>query len=98
MIETNIDDLLKSGVVEFEFEKADGTVKQVRATRDFSHIPEEFHPKPKPVQLDEDGNEIVPEVKEKTEKQKATCGYFDLEAQGWRSFKRANLIKIVSFA
>lgn len=97
MIDVNIDDLLNTGLVTFEFEKADGTVKTVKGTRDFSQIPEAHHPKPKPDQLDEDGNEIVPERKEKTEKQKATCGYFDVEAEGWRSFKRANLIKVVKF-
>ncbi|CAL9972086.1 hypothetical protein VPHK567_0163 [Vibrio phage K567] len=94
MIDTNIDDLLKTGIVEFEFEKADGSVKTVKGTRDLSCIAEEFHPKPRPVKLDEDGNEIK---YEKTEKQKATCGYFDVDAQGWRSFKRANLIKVVSY-
>jgi len=94
MIEVNIDDLLKNGTVEFKFEKADGSIKTVKGTRDFSVIPAEFHPKPKPVQLDENGDEIVVE---KTEKQKATCGYFDIEAQGWRSFKRANLIEVIQF-
>ncbi|AGN30176.1 hypothetical protein VPFG_00174 [Vibrio phage nt-1] len=90
MIEVNIDDLLKNGKVTFEFEKADGSVKTVTGTRNLDFIPAEFHPKDKPLAEGE-------APKEKTEKQKATCGYFDLEANGWRSFKRANLREVKSF-
>ncbi|AUR85875.1 hypothetical protein NVP1081O_140 [Vibrio phage 1.081.O._10N.286.52.C2] len=94
MIEVNIDDCLQNGKVEFTFEKADGTVKTVTGTRNFDFIPVEFHPKPKAPLAE---GEVAPEPKPKTEAQLATCRYFDLDALGWRSFKRGNLREIVHF-
>jgi hypothetical protein len=90
MVEVDIDDLLVNGTVQFTFIKANGDERRVTATRNFKTIPAEHHPKSKPLAEGE-------VKKEKTEKQLANSSYFDLEALGWRSFKRTNLKEIHSF-
>ena len=80
MLEITKDELVEKLLVEevsVTFTKADGTDRTMLCTKQFSKIPQEFHPKTdKVVKLDENGNVIETDF----------ISVWDLEIQGWRSF------------
>ncbi len=80
MLEITKDELVEKLLVEevtITFTKADGTDRTMLCTKQFSKIPQEFHPKTdKVVKLDENGNTIETDL----------ISVWDLEKQGWRSF------------
>lgn len=80
MLEITKDELVEKLLVEevsVTFTKADGTDRTMLCTKQFSKIPQEFHPKTdKVVKLDENGNVIETDL----------ISVWDLEKQGWRSF------------
>jgi len=62
---------LSTGVVNFSFTKvSDGSTRVANGTRDLNAIPAAFHPK---------GTSTKPETTN-------TVTFFDVDAQGWRSF------------
>jgi len=75
--------LLRSGSVMIEFEKLDGTIRQLQATTNFDLIPEDFVPKNNDGKVDTLDKEDVDLIK---------C--FDQEANGWRSFRPSRVIKV----
>lgn len=79
-------DILKSalatGVSEVVFEKADGSIRVLKATRDAKIIPQ------KPISE----NAVVVEVKPRKEST-TTLPVYDVES-GWRSFKIESLVSI----
>jgi hypothetical protein len=81
MLEITKDELVEKLLVEevtITFTKADGTDRTMLCTKQFSKIPQEFHPKTdKVVKLDENGNVIETDL----------ISVWDLEKTGWRSFK-----------
>ncbi len=85
MLEITKDELVEKLLVEevtITFTKADGTDRTMLCTKQFSKIPQEFHPKTdKVVKLDENGNVIESDL----------ISVWDLEKKGWRSF---NLNKV----
>jgi hypothetical protein len=80
MLEITKDELVEKLLVEevsVTFTKADGTDRTMLCTKQFSKIPQEFHPKTdKVVKLDENGNVIESDL----------ISVWDLEKSGWRSF------------
>ncbi len=80
MLEITKDELVEKLLVEevtITFTKADGTDRTMLCTKQFSKIPQEFHPKTdKVVKLDENGNVIESDL----------ISVWDLEKKGWRSF------------
>lgn len=67
---------LSNGVVNFSYVKVStGEIRNASGTRDIANIPAAFHPK---------GTSTKPETTN-------VVSYFDLDAQGWRSFDIANL-------
>ena len=72
---------LRVGPLTVTFTKADGTERVMKCTTNFEYIPEEFHPK---------GGEV--EVKEKEDIDLVKC--FDIESNGWRSFKPTTLTNV----
>ena len=89
MLEITKDELVEKLLVEevtITFTKADGTDRTMLCTKQFSKIPQEFHPKTdKVVKLDENGNVIETDL----------ISVWDLEKQGWRSF---NFSKVKTIA
>ena len=89
MLEITKDELVEKLLVEevtITFTKADGTDRTMLCTKQFSKIPQEFHPKTdKVVKLDESGNVIETDL----------ISVWDLEKKGWRSF---NFSKVKSIA
>ncbi len=89
MLEITKDELVEKLLVEevtITFTKADGTDRTMLCTKQFSKIPQEFHPKTdKVVKLDENGNVIETDL----------ISVWDLEKQGWRSF---NFSKVKAIA
>jgi hypothetical protein len=89
MLEITKDELVEKLLVEevtITFTKADGTDRTMLCTKQFSKIPQEFHPKTdKVVKLDENGNAIETDL----------ISVWDLEKQGWRSF---NFSKVKAIA
>jgi WYL_2, Sm-like SH3 beta-barrel fold len=83
------DELVEKLLVEevtITFTKADGTDRTMLCTKQFSKIPQEFHPKTdKVVKLDESGNVIETDL----------ISVWDLEKQGWRSFNFSKIKAIV---
>jgi hypothetical protein len=69
-------------LVHLKFTKADGTARVMRATRNPTVIPDEFLPK-ESAALKAESDQTV------------RC--FDVEAEGWRSFRVDSLIKIEPF-
>ena len=67
-----------SGTIKVVFEKVDGTLRTLLGTTNFEKIPSEHHPV---------------EGKERKFNKDELCNIFDIEAQGWRSFKYANVIE-----
>jgi hypothetical protein len=89
MLEITKDELVEKLLVEevtITFTKADGTDRTMLCTKQFSKIPQEFHPKTdKVVKLDESGNVIETDL----------ISVWDLEKQGWRSFNFSKVKSIV---
>ena len=89
MLEITKDELVEKLLVEevtITFTKADGTDRTMLCTKQFSKIPQEFHPKTdKVVKLDENGNVIETDL----------ISVWDLEKSGWRSF---NFTKVKAIA
>ena len=75
---------LRTGVYRFSYFKEDGSIREARGTLDFSRIPAEHQPKPLSGAPD-----VRPENYE-------TFRYYDLDAEGWRSFRLDNFIGFVS--
>lgn len=67
---------LKQGVVHFQYEKADGTIRDAHGTLLERCIPDDMLP-----------NGTVKTVDENSVR------YFDMEAHGWRTFKKDKLIQ-----
>lgn len=88
MLEITKDELVEKLLVEevsVTFTKADGTDRTMLCTKQFSKIPQEFHPKTdKVVKLDENGNVIESDL----------ISVWDLEKSGWRSFNFSKVKKI----
>jgi hypothetical protein len=88
MLEITKDELVEKLLVEevsVTFTKADGTDRTMLCTKQFSKIPQEFHPKTdKVVKLDENGNVIESDL----------ISVWDLEKNGWRSFNFSKVKKI----
>jgi hypothetical protein len=89
MLEITKNELVEKLLVEevtITFTKADGTDRTMLCTKQFSKIPQEFHPKTdKVVKLDESGNVIESDL----------ISVWDLEKQGWRSFNFSKVKAIV---
>jgi hypothetical protein len=89
MLQITKDELVEKLLVEevtITFTKADGTDRTMLCTKQFSKIPQEFHPKTdKVVKLDESGNVIETDL----------ISVWDLEKQGWRSFNFSKIKAIV---
>jgi hypothetical protein len=89
MLQITKDELVEKLLVEevtITFTKADGTDRTMLCTKQFSKIPQEFHPKTdKVVKLDESGNVIESDL----------ISVWDLEKQGWRSFNFSKVKAIV---
>jgi len=88
MLEITKDELVEKLLVEevsVTFTKADGTDRTMLCTKQFSKIPQEFHPKTdKVVKLDENGNVIETDL----------ISVWDLEKKGWRSFNFSKVKEI----
>jgi hypothetical protein len=88
MLEITKDELVEKLLVEevsVTFTKADGTDRTMLCTKQFSKIPQEFHPKTdKVVKLDENGNVIESDL----------ISVWDLEKSGWRSFNFSKVKEI----
>lgn len=68
--------LLKNAVVEVEFTKVNGDLRKMKCTKNFDSIPTEKHPIGKGVTLVND----------------SVIRVYDVDADGWRSF-RADAVK-----
>ena len=75
---------LRTGVYRFSYFKEDGSIREARGTLDLSRIPAEHQPKPLSGAPD-----VRPESYE-------TFRYYDIDAEGWRSFRLDNFIGFVS--
>lgn len=88
MLQITKEELIEKLLVEeisVTFTKADGTDRTMLCTKQFSKIPQEFHPKTnKVVKLDENGNVIETDL----------ISVWDLEKQGWRSFNFSKVKEI----
>lgn len=74
---------LKSDTCKVVFTKADGTERTIRCTLDFDIIPEEHHPQTQS-SIIESNNEL----------KRVALRVFDVESDGWRSFKPESVISI----
>ena len=70
-------DALSEGVVHLQFKKVNGELRNMVATRNFDRIPEDQHPK----------------TEDKREKNETIVVLYDLEVNGWRSFRVENLVE-----
>ena len=88
MLQITKEELVEKLLVEevsVTFTKADGTDRTMLCTKQFSKIPQQFHPKTdKVVKLDENGNVIETDL----------ISVWDLEKQGWRSFNFSKVKEI----
>ena len=75
--------LLQKGVYSFCYFKTDGTLRQALGTLDEAKIPEQHRPKSG---CDSDSATVMPW---------STFCYYDLDANGWRSFRLDNFIGFV---
>jgi hypothetical protein len=77
--------VFKDGIFDVKFTKADGTIREMRCTRDANHIPQ-------------DDNELTKPIVLKEGQKPRAMNYSVLRAYeigvGWRSFKIENLIGI----
>ena len=75
-------DQLRTGVYRFSYFKIDGDIREARGTLCIDLIPEENKPK----------SGIDPDAVETA----STFRYYDLDAEGWRSFHLENFIGFVT--
>jgi len=75
------DDLLKQGVVEFTFEKKDGSIRDAMATLHDSHLP-----------LKDQDEEAQAKAAAKRANNPGLVTFWDIEADGWRSFQLDTLL------
>jgi hypothetical protein len=68
----SIVEMLKNGVTEVDFTKVDGTNRKMKCTLNFDLIPNEWHPQ---------------DLLAETPQDSPTIKCFDLEKNGWRSFR-----------
>lgn len=68
---------LGQGIVDLQFKKVNGDLRNMRATRKFDLIPEEKHPK----------------TEDKREQNETIVVLYDLEVNDWRSFRIENLVE-----
>ena len=78
--------LLQKGPITVTFVKADGTVRDMKCTLDWQHIPADKQPKLVSVQ----------EAKQRKEPDVHSLRVFDIEKQEWRSFRFDRLQKITA--
>ena len=67
-------DMLASGIYRFSYFKKDGSIREARGTLDPTIIPEEHHPK------------SLSAARSVSSENSSSFCYYDLDAQGWRSF------------
>lgn len=79
---------LSEEVLMISFTKKDGTRRDMRCTTKLDLIPEDQHPKQKPL-LNEDGSPVV-----QKERDPQLFSVYDLDVKGWRSFWYASIIAI----
>jgi hypothetical protein len=75
-LQDSLTDLLDRGIVVVTFKKTNGEVREMTCTKNITHIPPSMLPKGT-------GNIIT---------NKNTIRVFDINAQGWRSFIKQNVI------
>lgn len=68
---------LEKGIVDLQFKKVNGDLRNMVATRNYDLIPEEKHPK----------------TEDKREYNDTIVILFDLEVEDWRSFRVENLVE-----
>lgn len=88
-LEKKLRNLLHTSVtpVEIMFLKKDGSQRNMKATTNSQLIPEEFQVKT----INEDG---TPVEKKERKKSDLVIPVFDVEAGGWRSFAKANIVTV----
>lgn len=79
---TEILSLLRSGPVDLQFKKLDDSLRNMRATLDYNLIPEDARPK-----SDEAKDETLDQSESKA------LRVYDLEVEGWRSFRVDRLVE-----
>lgn len=80
---------LRNGVYRFSYFKSDGSIREARGTLNMELIPEDKRPKGEnssPLRGGRVGSEPAPGV----------FTYYDLIAQGWRSFRCENFIGFIT--
>lgn len=80
---------LQKGIYDFSYFKTDGTIREARGTLNLELIPEDKRPKGEnssPLRGGRVGSEPAPGV----------FTYYDLIAQGWRSFRCDNFIGFIT--
>lgn len=83
--------LMQVTEVKIEFFKADGTLREMRCTLDFSKIPEDQLPKLTP---DAPVDGIVKESKQRKKPDEHSLRVWDLDKGEWRSFRFDRLQKV----
>lgn len=81
----NLKSQMRNGVVEFSYTKKDGSTRVAKGTLNFDIMGEENQPK-NGVGLPKNGVGYDSDT---------TTRYFDINSNGWRSFKNDNFIEIV---
>lgn len=76
---TELATTLSKNIMKIEFEKLDGAIRQMIATRNLEVIPTENHPK--------GSNEVYNEITDETPAVKV----FDMQVCGWRSIRPASV-------
>ena len=71
--------LISNQQVKVTFVKKDGSLRELRGTTNFEHIPKEHHPE---------------EGKERKANPVLSCTIFDLDANGWRMFNFDTITKV----
>jgi hypothetical protein len=77
-----LQDMLHTGPVTVTFTKKDGDIRVMTCTLDESAIPEQHRPKP------------LTEGQEQRKRSDNNLSVWDINAEGWRSFILANVIKV----
>lgn len=91
MDRNTIVEMLRNNAVNLEFTKVDGSIRRMVATLNDYLIPLDKQPK---VQVVDEAVEAVVKPVKAENLEVVRC--FDLEAQGWRSFKITSLTKELS--
>lgn len=68
---------LRQGIVDLQFKKVNGDLRNMRGTRNLEMVPEEKHPK----------------TEDKRDQNETIVVLFDLEVEDWRSFRIENLVE-----